>query len=334
MYKMNVTAKKAFSGVGLVYTLLSVSITALQLAISAAGLIFPDQMEVLNDVNVQILINSVILYVIGFLVLKLGLDKQNLSCTKLEKHSMSVGEILKAFCMCYAVLLASNIIGTMITTYIGVLKGSPVINPIEEIVTQMSMPVMIVFTVICAPIFEELFFRKFLIDRVVKYGELPAALLSGFMFGLFHGNLSQFPYAFTIGIFFGMIYIRTGKILYPIILHAMINFFGSVVSVMVMNSFSIDLLNTLSRADLSIAEILTPENMMGLAVLLLFELTIFVLVIIGIILWIFHWKKICFFTREQDVPRGERFKTALGNPGMISYMVFWAAMIVYSIFAS
>ena len=265
---MNVTAKKAFSGVGLVYTLLSVCITALQLAISAAGLIFPDQMEVLNDVNVQILINSVILYVIGFLVLKIGLDKQNLACTKLEKHSMSMGEILKAFCMCYAVLLASNIIGTMITTYIGVLKGSPVINPIEEIVTQMSMPVMIVFTVICAPIFEELFFRKFLIDRVVQYGELPAALLSGFMFGLFHGNLSQFPYAFTIGIFFGMIYIRTGKILYPIILHAMINFFGSVVSVMVMNSFSVDLLNALSMADLSIAEVFTPENMMGLAVLL------------------------------------------------------------------
>lgn len=331
---MNARAKKTFSGVGLVYTLLSVSITALQLGISVAGLIFPNKMEFLNDVNVQILINSVILYVIGFLVLKIGLDKQNLSSIKFEKHSMSVGEILKAFCMCYAVLIASNIIGTMIITYIGVLKGSPVINPIEEIVTQMNMPVMIVFTVICAPIFEELFFRKFLIDRVVQYGELPAALLSGFMFGLFHGNLSQFPYAFTIGIFFGIIYIRTGKILYSIILHAMINFFGSVVSVMVMNSFSVDLLNALSMADGSIAEVFTPENMMGLAILLLFELTIFILTIVGIILWIFNWKKICFFTREQDVPRGERFKTVLGNPGMIAYMVFWTAMIVYSIFAS
>lgn len=330
---MNVTAKKAFSGVGLVYTILSVSITALQLAISAVGMAFPNQMEFINNVNVQILINSLILYVIGFVVLKIGLDKQNLSCVKLEKHSMSIGQILKAFCMCYAVLIASNIIGTMITTSIGVLKGSPVINPIEEIVTQMSMPVMIMFTVICAPIFEELFFRKFLLDRVVRYGEVPAALLSGFMFGLFHGNLSQFPYAFTIGIFFGMLYIRTGKILYPIILHAMINFFGSVVSVMVMNNFSVDLLNALSVADASIAELLTPENMMSLAALLLFELLIFVLVIIGIILWIFNWKEINFYTRELDVPRGSRMQTALANPGMIAYMVFWAVMILYSIFA-
>ena len=57
---MNVTAKKAFSGVGLVYTILSVSITALQLAISSVGMAFPDQMEFINNVNVQILINSLI----------------------------------------------------------------------------------------------------------------------------------------------------------------------------------------------------------------------------------------------------------------------------------
>jgi membrane protease YdiL (CAAX protease family) len=330
---MNVTAKKAFSGVGLVYTVLSLSITALQLVIAAAGMLFPDQMSFINNVNVQILINSLILYVIGLFVLKIGLDKQKLTAIKLEKHSMSAVQILKAFCMCYAVLIASNIIGTMITTGIGVLKGSPVINPIEEIVTQMSIPVMILFTVICAPIFEELFFRKFLIDRVVRYGEVPAALLSGFMFGLFHGNLSQFPYAFTIGIFFGMLYIRTGKILYPVILHAMVNFFGSVVSVIIINNFSVDLLNALSVPGASIAELLTPENMMSLAVLLLFELFIFILVIIGIILWIFHWKKINFYTRELDVPRGSRCKTVLANPGMIAYMVFWAVMIIYSIFA-
>ncbi len=329
---MKITAKKAFSGVGLVYTILSGSITALQLAISAMGMVFPNQMEFIYNVNVQILINSLILYVIGFLILKNGLDKQNLLCVKLEKHSMSAGDILKAFCMCYAVLIASNIIGTMITTSIGVLKGSPIINPIEEIVTQMSMPVMIVFTVICAPIFEELFFRKFLIDRVVRYGEVSAALLSGFMFGLFHGNLSQFPYAFTIGIFFGILYIRTGKVLYPIILHAMVNFFGSVVSVIVINNFSVDLLNALSVADITIAELLTPENMMSMAALLLFELLIFILVIIGIILWIFNWKKINFYTRELDVPRGSRLKTVLANPGMVAYMTFWAIMIIYSIF--
>ena len=329
---MNATAKKTFSGVGLVYTILSVCVTAVQLAISAAGLIFTDKVKFLDDVNVQIIINSLILYVIGFCILKGGLDKQNLSCTRLEKHSMSVGEVLKAFCMCYAVLIASNIIGNMITTSIGVLKGSPIINPIEELITQMNIPVMILFAVICAPIFEELFFRKFLIDRVVKYGELPAALLSGFMFGLFHGNLSQFPYAFTIGIFFGILYIRTGRILYPVILHAMINFFGSAVSVIVIRSFSVDLLNNLSVADLSVSELFTPENMIGLAVLLLFELVVFILVIVGSILWIFNWKKICFYTREMDIPRNERMKTVLANPGMIAYMIFWAAMIVYSIF--
>lgn len=329
---MNVTDKKCFSGIGWIYTILSGSVTALQLAVSVIVMLIQKKSDFIFSVNMQILVNSIIMYVVGFLILSIGLKKQNLPQVKLQRHSMTAGDILKAFCMCYAVLIASNLIGTMITTLIGVLKGSPVINPIEQIVTEMSIPVLFFFTVICAPIFEELFFRKFLIDRVVSFGEVPAVLLSGFMFGLFHGNLSQFPYAFTIGIFFGMIYIRTGKLLYTIILHAMVNFLGSVVSVIIINNFSVDLLNALSVADASIAELLTPENMMSIAVLLLFELLIFILVIIGIILWIFNWKKINFYTREHDMPRGTRFKNVLLNTGMIAYMIFWVIMIIYSIF--
>lgn len=37
-----------------------------------------------------------------------------------------------------------------------------------------------------------LLFRKFLLDRVVDYGEAVAVILSGVMFGLYHANLSQF----------------------------------------------------------------------------------------------------------------------------------------------
>lgn len=330
---MNVTAKKAFSGIGWIYTILSGSVTLLQLAVSVVVMLIQKKSDFIFNVNIQILVNSMIMYVIGFLILDIGLKKQKLPQARLQQHSMTVGEILKAFCMCYAVLIASNLIGILITNVLGVLKGSPVINPIEQIVTGMNIPVLFFFTVICAPIFEELFFRKFLIDRVVSFGEVPAVFLSGFMFGLFHGNLSQFPYAFTIGIFFGMIYLRTGKLRYTIILHAMVNFFGSVVSVIVMNNFSVDLLNALSVADASIAELLTPQNMMSIAVLLLFELMIFILVIIGIILWIFNWKKINFYTRELDMPRGTRFKNVLFNPGMSAYTVFWAIMIIYSILA-
>lgn len=334
MNEVNVTAKKAFSGIGLIYTVLSVVVTGIQMAASAIILGVQEKTSTLLSVDMQIMINSVILYVVGLIVLEIGLKKQNLKKTAFEKHSMSVMDILKAFSMCYAVLIASNIIGLLITTGIGILKGSPVVNPVEALATEMSIPALFFFTVICAPIFEELFFRKFIIDRITTFGELPAVLLSGFMFGLFHGNLSQFPYAFTIGIFFGILYIRTGKILYPILLHGMVNFFGSVASSIVLKGVSTEFMNgmTMAATEAELLNLLTMENLMGLIGLLVFELVIIIVVIIGIIQWIFHWKKIFFYTREQDMMRGTRLKTALGNPGMIAYMVLWSGMIIYSLF--
>ena len=58
------------------------------------------------------------------------------------------------------------------------------------------MIVTFLYMVICAPILEEYIFRKLIVDRTVKYGQGVAVVLSGLMFGLFHGNLNQFAYAF------------------------------------------------------------------------------------------------------------------------------------------
>ena len=52
---------------------------------------------------------------------------------------------------------------------------------------------MIILTsVIIAPVMEELVFRKYLVDRLVPYGQKTAVVLSGLFFGLFHGNFISF----------------------------------------------------------------------------------------------------------------------------------------------
>ena len=80
-----------------------------------------------------------------------------------------------------------------------------------------------------APVFEELIFRKVLIDRTIKYGEYVSIVLSGIMFGLLHGNFSQFFFAALIGMLFAYIYIRTGRVRYTIYLHAAINLSSALV---------------------------------------------------------------------------------------------------------
>lgn len=328
MKEISLNAKKTFCRIGMVYTIMSVAVTLFQLVIAFVGLKFIPTFTL----DMQMIVSSASLYIIGMFVLYIGLHP--LKNVTLQKHKMSVMDILKAFCMCYAVLIASNLLGQLLTTMIGILKGSPIINPVETMTTEISMPVLTLLTVICAPIFEELFFRKILIDKTASFGELPAIVLSGLMFGLFHGNLTQFPYAFAIGIFFGFIYIRTGNISYTMILHAMINCVGAVVSSLVMEEIDLDAIGNLINQAMGI-EMLEPvsmESIVGLVKLIVFEAGIFVVVIAGVILWILHAKKLFLYTREQDMPRGERLKTVLGNWGMILYMLVWFAMIVYSLF--
>ena len=86
-----------------------------------------------------------------------------------------------------------------------------------------------------SPVFEELLFRKFMIDRTMRHGEFISCAMSGIMFGLWHGNFQQFFFAFFVGVLFAFVYIRTGNIIYTMILHASMNLVTSAVTVELLN---------------------------------------------------------------------------------------------------
>lgn len=327
MSEVKVSAKRDYSQIGFIYTIFSVSVTIVQLIVSV---ILQLVAKGTVSMDLQIVLNSGTLYAVGLIVFAICFKRMPFTITAIEKHRMGIKAILKAVCMSYALLIISNLLGTIITTIIGVVKGSPIINPVEELALNMSVPVMFIVTVICAPIFEELFFRKFIIDRVVKYGEWVAVAVSGIMFGLFHGNLSQFPYALTIGVFFGIIYVRTGRIGYSILLHAVMNFFGSVASVVVLKSLDMDMyMNILnSTTEQEMLASITGEGAMGFLILIAYEVLVLIIVIIGIILWILEGKKLFFKVQDEELPQTDRVLTALSGKGMLAYSIFWFVMIV------
>ncbi len=332
MNEVNPKVKYTFTRIGIIYSILSVASTLLQiLVLNVLQLFLPEMMSV----DFQVTVSSVCLYVVGLAVLGIGFSASKLPTIPIEKHTMKPAAFLKAFCMCYALLIGSNLIGTVITTVIGIIKGSPVINPVETMAMEMSLPVMFLVTVVCAPIFEELFFRKWLVDRTVQFGEVPCMLLSGFMFGLFHGNLSQFPYAFTIGIFFAYLYIRTGRIIYPMLMHAIVNFMGSVAGVVVLKGINYDALMNMNLSGSETEMMNTLITMMtdkGFLILLIYEAIVFLLVIIGLIFWILDFKKFRFVIQDEELPKGDRFVMIMGNLGMIAYIIIWIIMIYINTF--
>ena len=78
-------------------------------------------------------------------------------------------------------------------------------------------------------VLEESVYRGFFYQEYRKIDPWKAVLLSGFLFGLMHGNLNQFCYAAVMGIIFALLIEATGSILSTMLIHFFINGFSVVV---------------------------------------------------------------------------------------------------------
>lgn len=323
---VGVQAKKHFSKLGLMYIIGTLLVLGLQFVSSAiAGAINPD---LLTSTSYALLITMIPMYLISMPVMGFLISK--VPAKQIKKKKMSVGQWLIAFLMCYGGMYVSNLIGLFLTQIIGVMKGSPVTNNILEIATSSNVWINFLIMVICAPIAEELLFRKLLIDRTVQYGEAVAVLFSGLMFGLFHGNLNQFVYAFTLGICFGFIYVKTGNVRYSIYLHMVINFMGSVLGMLVLDFIGEEFINALN--DPAVLMTYMTEHMGTVMFYFLYAFLLIAIAIAGIVLFIVNAKKVHFLPGEVTLPKGKRFSTTILNVGMGLYFIFWIVMIIVQLF--
>ena len=319
-------ARRQFSRIGLMFLVGTVLIYAVQFGASAiANAINPD---LLSSTSYALLIVMIPMYVIAMPVMALLIKR--IPAVTLPKKHMTFGQWLIAFLMCYGAMYVSNYTGLILTQLISILKGSPVTNTMLEVATSSNLWVNLFIMVLCAPVAEELIFRKLLIDRLAQYGEGVAVLFSGLMFGLFHGNLNQFVYAFVLGLCFGFIYVKTGNIRYTIGLHMLVNFLGSVLGVAILKWLGDDFLSVASD----------PAGMMSYMTgnfgkLIVHFIYIFLLLgvaIAGIILFIVNLKKIRFQPGMNTIPKGKRFSTTVLNVGMALYMIVWIVIIIVQLF--
>lgn len=62
---------------------------------------------------------------------------------------------------------------------------------------------MFLYVSLFAPLFEEVLFRGLILRNLLPYGKKFAIMGSAFLFGIFHGNLSQSLFAFVVGLVLG-----------------------------------------------------------------------------------------------------------------------------------
>ena len=233
-----------------------------------------------------------------------------------QKEPLSFGALLKIFVMMYAVSSLFNLIGTAISRAAPA-GGTQQLDLIEKVVNTKLLVGFLIPAVI-GPVVEELIFRKLMIDRLHNYGETTVIVFTALCFGLFHGNLTQFVYATSVGLFLGYVYCKTGKVIDTIIMHI--------------------LLNTLSSMMLLLAP-MNQGNLEDGAILVFVVAGLLLLVglmfVTGIILIIRHLKRrdiVLDNSTSDAIPKDEILKTVYGNPGVALLFIYSMAGVLIDLF--
>ncbi len=98
----------------------------------------------------------------------------------------------------------------------------------DSIEPQNTAEVLFLFlgTAVIPPLVEEFAMRGVIMQSLRKYGDSFAILSSAVLFGLFHGNFVQMPFAFLCGLLLGYIACVTNSIWMSIAVHALVNGFS------------------------------------------------------------------------------------------------------------
>ncbi len=249
---------------------------------------------------------------------------------------ISGGKFFKLMCICFAIGWVGNLIGTVILLVWNIFTGNQVENQLVGVILNTQPLQMFLCTGILAPILEEFFFRKVLIDRTHKYGELTAILVSAAFFGLFHQNFSQFFYAFGLGIIFGYVYCKTGSYLTVTLMHMVFNTVMGVIPGLLLPKVLefLDKINQIS-AEIQIDEIVTLLTEYGLpvAAYLLYALVIGAINIAGAIILVIRFKKSSFKNGAPELTAAEKRRASILNVGTIAGAAVLVALTFATLFA-
>lgn len=236
------------------------------------------------------------------------------------------GQLAIIVTISFFMMYAGNFAGMLITGILQLIPNVTATNPVIGLTSETALLPRLLIVSIAAPFIEEYIFRKVLIDRMQLYGQKTAVVVSAVLFGLFHGNLSQFFYAFALGLVLGYVYVKSGKLRYSVGLHILINFLGGV--------FAPVLLEKLPFSPEGEILLESLEGSIGwLVLLLLYALALVAVSLTGLILLCVKRREVSFEKSPLELPKAVKFSTVWCNAGMILAVLGCCGMIVLSLFA-
>lgn len=192
-------------------------------ALLLGGFIIPIILNLLTGVDVvrAAIYGQLVSFPISLIIIILLLKPD----FKMEKElkTTSVGAIIGWSIAGFFMVYIGQIVAALIELHVlNIEPGSDNTAGITNIIK--SIPVFFIIPAIVGPIMEELVFRKVIFGALhKKMNFFFAALLSSAVFSVFHMEFEHFLIYAAIGFIFSFLYVRTKRIIVPIIAHMTMN---------------------------------------------------------------------------------------------------------------
>lgn len=257
-----------------------------------------------NESSINIGLNMLVLMTCSILVFLIGskITKIKLG-SYFQTDGLTFGTMISYFLMSFFIRYIggiANVVFEFIFNGVDMSVGTEIISYSNT----KTIAVAVVYTCLIAPVTEELMFRGFVLKNLSRVGQRFGIIVSSLIFGLMHGNINQFLFAFFFGIFLAHIDMKHNSLIPSIFVHA----------------FS----NTISCA-VAYSGILNNYFLTAFTGMIMFALGI-----AGIVLFVNFYKKnrLPFTTPHQKLRNG----TAVSSVMLILSIVAYSAITVINSF--
>lgn len=126
---------------------------------------------------------------------------------------------------------SAQIVAAQIEMLLGIKMGSENTEVLVEI--AMQTPIFIIVTSVVGPIFEEIIFRQIIFGSLYRrFNFWAAAIISSLIFAAVHFDFTHIIIYTAMGLVFSFLYVKTKRILVPIVAHVSMNTFVVLVRIL------------------------------------------------------------------------------------------------------
>lgn len=185
--------------------------------------LFYSCMNYLSEIALQNAWGYILAILVGTGILLLWKKPRYFKQTLFRKEkTMTFGIFMQLLCVFLSVQLIASLMQYAVEWLLN-LVGLSAMAALEMATVSTDTLSMFLYAGFLGPIAEELLFRGVLLRSVEDYGKRFAIFSSALLFGMFHGNIIQSPFAMLVGLVLAYVTLEY-SIVWAIVLHIINNF--------------------------------------------------------------------------------------------------------------